>query len=56
MFFKYNGDKKIMISYGYDFSEFKTVEVPDEDTFVIKKLTGSSHFDEIKKGSKKRVK
>lgn len=44
--FKYNGDKKEMKGvFGYDFSDFKEVEVAEDDGLAIRKLTSNSHFD-----------
>lgn len=45
--FRYNGDHQEMFSYGYDFSNGATVNVPDTDTFVVGKLTNNSHFDNL---------
>lgn len=46
MLFKYNGDHKKMIVFGYDFSD-GPVDVPEEDKHAIIKLAGNSHFDEV---------
>jgi hypothetical protein len=39
----YLGNAKNMISYGYDFSD-GPVDVPETDTFAIKKYLGNRHF------------
>lgn len=44
--FRYNGDKEKMNGvFGYDFSDHKEVEIPDNETRIVEKLTNNSHFD-----------
>jgi len=47
MQFKYNGKKKNMIAFGYDFSEDNdfTAEVPKSDKLAFTKLSGNGFFD-----------
>jgi hypothetical protein len=45
--FKYNGDHEKMKAYGFDFSGGKIVDIPLEEEFVIGKLMGNSHFDQV---------
>lgn len=40
--FEYNGDHENMVAFGYAFP------ADVEDEFVIAKLRGNSHFDEVK--------
>jgi hypothetical protein len=45
MKFKYLGDKKDMVVFGYDFSDGQTPDVTDEK--IIQKLTDNSHFEAV---------
>ena len=40
----YLGDKEHMFLNGYDFSENKTIDVPDSDKFAINKFKGNMYF------------
>lgn len=47
-FFRYKGEKREMRNvYGFDFSNHKVVEIPEENTLAIKKLSGNSHFEQV---------
>ena len=48
---QYIGDKSEMKNvYGYDFSWRAVVDIPEDDTLVIRKLSNNSHFKVVDEG------
>lgn len=45
MKFRYLGDNKIMMAFGYDFSDGSTPDIADGH--VISKLISNSHFEPV---------